>query len=113
MVGELGLRGNPFHSPDGRWVAFADNTATVVKRVPIQGGQPVTIARLPGYLRGASWGPDGEIVFGILEGGLYRVAATGGEPVRLTTPNSGGESSHVFPAFLPGPGTYLQKVLDS
>ena len=53
--------GNLFFSPDSQWVGFfADGK---LKKVSLTGGAPQTICDVRG-IRGASWGPDGNIVFG-------------------------------------------------
>ena len=72
----------PFFSPDGQWIGFfADNA---LKKVPAAGGTAVTICPA-GYRRGASWGPDGKIVFASGSSpDLMQVAATGGTPKALT-----------------------------
>jgi serine/threonine-protein kinase len=53
--------------------------------------------------RGASWGPDDTIVFATTRTpGLRRVAAAGGTPTVLTTPDAAhGEGNHWFPSLLP------------
>jgi Tol biopolymer transport system component len=94
----------PFFSPDGRWVGFVQANERLSK-VPLAGGASVPIggnARAP---RGATWGPDDTIVFANYQDGtgLLRIAASGGEPQTLTTPDAGkGEIGHRFPQFLPG-----------
>ena len=87
---------NPFLSPDGAWVGFV--TGTTLQKVSIQGGPAEPICELPAGLRGANWGDDDSIVFGVSgSAGLFRVAA-GGEPGVLTEPE--GES-HRWPDVLP------------
>ena len=56
-------------------------------RVPMTGGAPMTICKLSGLTRGASWGVDDTIVFAtnVDQTGLFRVAAAGGTPETLTT----------------------------
>ena len=105
----------PFVSADGRWIGFFERldegvtTGPVLngalKRVPIGGGPPGTIALISGGSRGASWGSDDSIVFATNDPatGLLRVAAGGGEPEVLTRPDaSKGEREHLFPSLLPG-----------
>ena len=90
---------NPFISPDGAWVGFV--TGRTLQKVSIQGGPAVTIDELPGALRGASWGDDDVIVFGVGGSrGLLRVPAAGGEPEVLTETEEG--VSHRWPDVLPG-----------
>jgi Tol biopolymer transport system component len=95
----------PFWSPDSEYLAFfADGK---LKKISLSGGPPQKLCDAPEG-RGGSWGksPDGGpgiIVFAPLStGGLSRVSATGGEPVRVTVPDlSRQEVSHRQPDFLP------------
>ena len=86
-----GLPLSPFFSADGESVGFYDNQpgAQLLKRVAVRGGPASTICDLPGNLRGASWGADDTIVFatGDERSGLWQVAAVGGSPQQLTTPD--------------------------
>jgi len=95
----------PFLSPDGRWIGFFTGTSGELKKVAIAGGTPVTLCRIVGSPRGASWGPDDTIVFATNEPttGLFRVRASGGKPDVLTTPDSGKgmEEDHLAPSLLP------------
>ncbi len=86
----------PFISWDGDWIAFQANVGGPLQRVSVLGGPPVTIAPLANDLRGASWGPDGTIVFGVAApDGLWQVSASGGEPRPLTeTGQQTGNHSH-------------------
>ena len=52
----------PFVSPDGQWVGFVDGT-TSLKKVAMTGGPAVTLASLDGAPRGATWAPDGTMIF--------------------------------------------------
>ncbi len=51
-------------------------------------------------MRGASWGPDDTIVFGVVADGLWRVSANGGDCGPLTTLTE-GELAHWRPDILP------------
>ena len=107
---------SPFFAPDGESVGFYDRSVQppVLKRVSVRGGPPATICDLQGDLRGASWGADGTIVFASAElaSGLWSVAAVGGEPEQLTTPDtSAGELDHYWPEVLPGGEAVLFSVL--
>src|SRR5207244_699678 len=53
------------------------------------------------------WTSEGQIVYASLNSGLFRVRASGGTPVALTTlDNSRRENSHRWPQLLPG-GRFL------
>ena len=98
---------SPFFSPAGESIGFYDReeAPVVLKRVSVNGGPTSVICDLPGSLLGASWGEDDTIVFaadGVMPG-LWRVAATGGEPEPLTSPDpERGEVGHLWPYVLPG-----------
>ena len=68
----------------------------------VSGGAALTIAEDVSAGRGGTWGPDDTIVYapGVSTNGLYRVPASGGTPVGLTTFRE-GEVSHSWPWFLP------------
>ncbi len=88
----------PFWSPDSRSVGFFAHGQ--LKRIDTEGGSPIDIceARVP---RGASWGADGTIVFTPeISTGLYRVSASGGQTVPVTTADPQLDS-HRWPFFLP------------
>jgi len=93
----------PSFSPDGESVAFFVPAESAIKRVPVGGGDPAMVVRtVGGQPRGLTWSPDGTIVFATdTSGGLWRVAASGGEPERLTTLVEGDASSHEYPTALP------------
>ncbi len=91
----------PFLSPDGRWVAF--HRGRELMKLRLAGGDAVKIGEVPSSFSGATWGPDGTILFppGWLRG-LWSISADGGEPVPLTTVNTdAGEKGHWWPRFLP------------
>ena len=99
----LGTEGaeTPFFSPDGQWLGFSSGSK--LKKVPLTGGPSVTIANTA--VSGACWAPDGMIYFGPADSdsGLFKVAATGGEPQKVTTLDpKNNEIDHRFPEVLPG-----------
>jgi hypothetical protein len=88
----------PFWSPNSASVGFfADGQ---LKRVDAVGGVPVVLVRAP-LGRGGAWNNNGIIVYAPAgTGPLYKVPATGGEPVAVSQVES-GHMSHRFPQFLP------------
>ena len=96
----------PFWSPDSRHIGFF--AGTTLKRVPLAGGEPVTLCEV-GYSRGGAWSAAGTILVGTNSGaGVLRVSENGGAPVSVTRLDSAlGENSHRFPAFLPDGNQFL------
>jgi len=81
-------------SPDGAWIAytlvptFSPSTATEepyseLRKVPIQGGRPVTLCRNRGGW-GLAWSEDGWIAFGGPDGAILKVRAEGSAVEPLT-----------------------------
>jgi serine/threonine-protein kinase len=104
----------PFWSPDGRWIAYF--TSGEIRRIPVNGGPPITICGFTGAPRGGSWGPDDTIVFATTDPstGILRVRAGGGDPVVLTKPDlTKGEQDHFFPSVVAGGSGVLFTVLNA
>jgi Tol biopolymer transport system component len=99
LAGTTGAR-HPFFSPDGEWVAFF--ARGMLQKVSIHGGAPLPICPVPGISMGGTWGPDGRIVFGTLDAGLFTIASTGGTPKGV--PGSDGAA---WPEILPDAKTVL------
>ncbi len=93
----------PFWSPDSQFVAFfADGR---LKRIAVGGGRSLPIADAESG-RGGTWNADGVIVFApTLTSPLFRVPASGGTPVAVTTLDQ--QVSHRFPFFLPDGRQFL------
>jgi serine/threonine-protein kinase len=83
---------SPFFSPDGQWVGFSDGDALLT--IALAGGPAQTLTALPNHIRGADWGVDEMIVFGLsMPGGeLMQIPSAGGEPKPLFTPDDERES---------------------
>jgi len=101
----------PFWSPDSRFVAFFSDGK--LRRVDAGGAAIQTICDTEAVGAGGTWGPDGTIVFAPgMTSALYRVAATGGQPVPVTKLDaSRHETSHRFPSFLPDGRHFLYMAM--
>ena len=93
----------PFWSPDGRFIAYfqAIPQGHRLVKIPAAGGIPRTICDFEGQGRGGTWGAEDTIVFAQTAArGLFRVSASGGVAIPVTTLAS-GETAHRWPQFLP------------
>src|SRR5690606_29618897 len=90
----------PFWSPDSRSIGFF--APSKLRRIDPVGGPPQDLADIV-VGRGGAWSAAGTIVFNPRPlGPLYRVSATGGNPVPVTALDaSRGELAHGFPQLLP------------
>ncbi len=103
---------SPFFSPDGRWIGFFAtselNTVFELKKISIEGGPPITIARNVDPEASASWDGDDSIIVADAGSGLLRVAAAGGEPAPLVAADPDGMTDYDFMSVLPeGRGVLL------
>lgn len=100
----------PFWSPDSRSVGFFADAK--LKRVERGGSAPQILADAPAG-RGGTWNAEGTILFSPnTSGGLFRVAATGGQPTPVTSLSS-GQATHRQPRFLPDGRRFLFYVVGS
>jgi Tol biopolymer transport system component len=100
-----------FWSPDGRSIAFM--AAGKLKRIDLPAGAAVTICDVPAWtVTHGTWGAGGDILLGTTQGAaILRVAAAGGTPREILTPNrSSGEVRVHWPAFLPDGRRFLYTV---
>lgn len=102
----------PFFSPDSRMLGYIADAELYT--IALEGGTPVEICQLGQAIPGACWGSDGWIYFvHSLGRGLSRVAAEGGTPELLTSPNAAeGETGHGWPQLLPD-GKHLLFTIQS
>ena len=110
--------GTPVFSPDGKYLAFQQRGNLV--RLALPSGQPGEASHVEpiakvGWMRGASWGEDGTILYCPgANHGLWRVSAQGGQAHEVTRPDPGRrEQSHRWPSFLPGGRAALFTILDA
>jgi hypothetical protein len=101
----------PFFSPDGERIGFFTNGQ--LRSIAVTGGTPVEVTAAE-PLRGASWGIDGYIYFGLAgEAGLWRVSEGGGTPARLTSRTPAVDPlAHRWPFALPD-GSGLISTVES
>jgi len=105
LLGTEGAR-NPVFSPDGEWVAFAQNGD--LKKVRVSGGTPLEIARGANPMQ-LHWGAGDRIVFslgGQGRAGIYTVAGSGGTPVLVSGTDSVANRL-LWPELLPDGRTAL------
>jgi serine/threonine protein kinase/WD40 repeat protein len=101
------MAGEPFWSPDSRWIAFF--TGDRLMKISPSGGSPQTICDAPGPYAQGTWNSQGVILFDSgLRSGIFRVAAAGGksEPLLLPDP-SRQELGLSSPKFLPDGRNYI------
>jgi serine/threonine-protein kinase len=97
----------PVISPDGSQVVFLTFGGDVaIKRVALDGGQPVTVVDSGVGTDGLAWGHDGFLYYDGLTAtgttGIIRVPDTGGVPERVTSVDTAqGETDHTWPQVLP------------
>ena len=69
-------------SPDGKWIAFSEGN--VLFKSSVDGDQTLTLGSTGGDVPyGITWGKSGQIFVGSF-GGMYQLAAGGGNPVMVT-----------------------------
>ena len=98
LAGTVVLSEPPFWSPDGRFIAFGDEST--LKRVDVAEGVVETIGDAPDF-QGGSWSENGVIVFGS-QTGIMQIPAAGGRPTQVTALDEArGDMFHAAPRFLP------------
>ena len=89
-----------FFSPDGKWIGFV--TGNVIKKIPLTLGPATIVCEASEAVRGATWTDANEIVFATFgTGGLWRVPANGGTPVKVA------DGNFHYPDALPGGASVL------
>ncbi len=101
VPGTTGAVGSVFFSPDGTWIGFA--TERALRKVRLDGSEPVTVTTLDEGLTGTTWGSDGSIFYSTYPSGrLYRVGAQGANPVPIPVHATTGTPLVTSPVVLPG-----------
>jgi serine/threonine protein kinase len=115
QVKDVPRGGAPFFSPDSRWVGFITNfEPTLVRKMALSGGAPVTICPHDGFA-GGSW-TESDVIYFVASspGGLSAVPAAGGQPREVAAIDfSKGERQHKYPCALPGGRTVLITVTNA
>ena len=100
----------PFWSPDGRSLGYF--AGGKLKTVLLEGGAPTDVCDAAAG-RGGTWNAQGTILFAPqLESALYRVAASGGIPIPVTTLDKPKHDSHRWPYFLPDGRHFLYLAIN-
>ena len=115
VLGGLGAATNPFISPDGQWIGFADGQT--LKKVAITGGPPGTIAPADGRICAA---PRGDRTGPLSSRPSRRRQACSASPRPEASPwcsrspiASAATDDHLWPEFLPGGGAVLFTIYPS
>jgi serine/threonine protein kinase/Tol biopolymer transport system component len=101
----------PFWSPDSRFIAFFQDGK--LKKGDISGGPSQIVCDTPTPIGGGTWNSEGVMLFSGA-GVIHRVLAAGGQPTAITElDQSGKETEHLAPFFLPDGRHYLFLVLSA
>ena len=106
---------NPGFTPDSEWLAYYDESAGRIMRVPIERGPPETVCETgnTGTLAfaGFAWDGNGSVLLSQRRRGLWRCTAGNTGLERITTVDfDRGELTHVSPHVLPGGSAILFTV---
>jgi serine/threonine-protein kinase len=97
-----GEPGFVFWSPDSAWLGYG--AAGKIWKAPADGGEGTVIADRPGEMTGgsgASWGPQGRIVLGRGEAGLWEIPERGGDVRKILDTDPNVENDFHQPSYLP------------
>ena len=109
LPGTENASGTPFWSADSRFIAFyADRK---LKKISIEGGQPVEIGA-PDFFTGGAWSSDGVLLYSRASGGrgsavIVRASDSGGEATPITETDPSQAEVHILPQFLPDKRHFL------
>jgi serine/threonine protein kinase len=98
---------SPFWSPDSQFLGFF--AGGKLRKMAVSGGPPITLCDAPAG-RGGTWNRDGVIIFTPTgTSALQKVSASGGLPSAVTA-LAKGETSNVWPWFLPDGRHFLYRA---
>ena len=100
-IGDANTSGrNLAFSPDGRWLAYTEGN--VLRKIAVDGGQATTLGVTGGTVPyGLAWSPSDTIYIGGFSG-LWKLAATGGEPrLVASTDSAAARVGRRWPYLLP------------
>jgi len=101
----------PCFSPDGKWIAYSAATGSQLRKVPVAGGAPLTLADGLDAADFCDWADDGRIYFGATPG-IMRVPQSGGKAeMAAASDTKSGEISYEMPQLLPGGKLLLFTIL--
>ena len=96
---------DPAFSPDGGSIVFS--RASKAYRVSLTGGTPIEITGLQAHEPLFIWSLDHTIVFRGDDGGLYRIAETGGRAEKISAPDSAAGEQRQTPVAMLRDGRHL------
>jgi imidazolonepropionase-like amidohydrolase/Tol biopolymer transport system component len=111
----------PAISPDGKSVAYvtwSDSQRGAIRRVAIDGGEPVTLTQQPGFYVNPNWSPDGQMLVVAVGGGsdLQGQEATHDLTRTLSWISVGGGALHAITAisyaYVPTNNIHLHASVD-
>jgi serine/threonine-protein kinase len=112
LLKDAGNGSSPFFSPDSQWLVFFNAGGGIrLRKMPINGGPPATIASLTNFV-GAAWTPNNQIYLVIdMPSGLSSLPAAGGTPQEILKIDfAKGERSYRYPCALPDTNIVLVTV---
>jgi Tol biopolymer transport system component len=98
---DAGSVSQPVFSPDGESVAFVTMPQPSIVKMALDDGVVTKVCDVPGTVWGLAWTENGDILFGNVDRGIFRVSADGGAPEPLTFLGR-DEGAHQNPKPLPG-----------
>ncbi len=91
-----------FWSPDGRFLAFFDETRQQLKKLDRNSGLVQAIATVPGNQLGGSWSDAGIVLFAsAATQGVRSVSSNGGGITQVTRIDASQNETHLWPDLLP------------